>query len=97
LAGKSSKFPQCAAKQRRGVAPWGSAIMSGEGRVCCAACGQYFAIGQTDIVGYGTGYRCLRCSEAVAVADQAVAAIDASREREDDRGLFGMLFDFFLK
>lgn len=62
---------------------------SADGKGYCAACGNYFPLTAMDIVAYGTGYRCLRCSEAVGAAEQAVVAIDSAREREATANLRG--------
>jgi hypothetical protein len=72
-----------------------------DGRGCCAACRQYFPISEMDIVDYGTGYRCLRCSEGVKAAEATVDAIDAARARESQLisrsrwGLFGWVMSWF--
>ena len=51
--------------------------------VVCAACGRTFPIERTDIVDYGTGYRCLPCSAGSEMSDQMVRALDAAAGRHD--------------
>ena len=49
--------------------------------VVCAACGRTFPIERTDVVGYGTGYRCLRCSAGSDVAGHIERALEDAAAR----------------
>lgn len=49
--------------------------------VVCAACGGKFPIERTDVVGYGTGYRCLPCSAGSDVAGHVERALESAAAR----------------
>jgi hypothetical protein len=51
-------------------------------RAACAGCGELVEISKADIVDFGTGYRCFKCSTSAQVADHLVeSARNEARQR----------------
>jgi hypothetical protein len=66
-----------------------------QGAVECAACGKLMDATQADIVDYGTGFRCFRCSTAVQIDGHLAESARQERQREgsDENGILAVLTD----
>jgi hypothetical protein len=69
------KLPRGGSPYRDGLPPLTAPAPA---EVVCADCGRTFPLERTDVVGYGTGYRCLPCSAGSDVSGHVERALETA-------------------